>query len=207
MAGLLLGVSVGQVLRDLGYVGVVLLMAVETIFPPIPSEAVLPLAGYLAERGDLDLVGVFVSSTIGSVAGAMLLYELARRGGRPFARKFVRRARLPESRLEDADRAFARRGPLYVVLGRCLPGIRSLVSIPAGVLRMRRSVYLGCTVLGSALWNAVLIGAGYGLGARWEQITHALGPVSAPLIAVVVLAALWLGARWWRRERRRAESC
>ena len=124
-------------------------MLVETVFPPIPSEAVLPLAGYLVERGEFAFVAVLLASTAGSVLGAVLLYEAARRGGRPFALRFLRFARLEESRLEEAERWFARRGALIVLLGRCVPGMRSLVSLPAGLLRMPRWEYLLFTLLGS----------------------------------------------------------
>src|SRR5829696_3889333 len=134
----LLGLSLSQVLRDLGYAGLALLMLLETVFPPIPSEAILPLAGYLVERGELAIAAVLLTSTAGSVLGAVLLYEAARRGGRPFARRFLRVARVKESRLEEAERWFARRGAVIVLLGRCVPGMRSLVSLPAGVLRMPR---------------------------------------------------------------------
>jgi membrane protein DedA with SNARE-associated domain len=200
----LFGLSFSQVLRDLGYAGLALLMLAETVFPPIPSEAVLPLAGYLVERGEFAFVAVLVTSTAGSVLGALLLYEAARHGGRPFATRFLRVARLDPEKLDDAERWFARRGALIVVLGRCVPGMRSLVSLPAGLLRMPRWRYLLCTVLGSAVWNALLVGAGYALGSQWEQVSDVVGPVSKPLIGLVVVAAagalLWHGLRV-RRER------
>ena len=132
------GLSLSKVLRDLGYAGLALLMLAETVFPPIPSEAVLPLAGYLVERGEFYYVLVLLTSTAGSVLGAMVLYEAARRGGRPFAERFLRFAHLQPEKLDDAERWFARRGALIVLLGRCVPGMRSLVSLPAGLLRMPR---------------------------------------------------------------------
>jgi membrane protein DedA with SNARE-associated domain len=202
----LFGLSFSQVLRDLGYAGLALLMLAETVFPPIPSEAVLPLAGYLVERGEFAFVAVLVTSTAGSVLGALLLYEAARHGGRPFATRFLRVARLDPEKLDDAERWFARRGALIVVLGRCVPGMRSLVSLPAGLLRMPRWRYLLCTLLGSAVWNAVLVGAGYALGSQWEQVAGVVGPVAKPLVAVVVVAAA--GALLWhglRARRARAE--
>jgi membrane protein DedA with SNARE-associated domain len=200
----LFGLSLSQVLRDLGYAGLALLMVAETVFPPIPSEAVLPLAGYFVERGEFAFVGVVVTSTAGSVLGALLLYEAARHGGRPFAMRFLRVARLDEAKLDQAERWFDRRGTLIVLLGRCVPGMRSLVSLPAGLLRMPRWRYLLLTLLGSAVWNTALVGAGFLLGSQWERVSELIGPVSKPLIAVVVLAAagalLWHGLRA-RRER------
>jgi membrane protein DedA with SNARE-associated domain len=198
----LFGLSFSQVLRDLGYAGLVLLMLVETVFPPIPSEAVLPLAGYLVERGEFAFVAVLLASTLGSVLGAVLLYEAARRGGRPFALRFLRFARLEESRLEEAERWFARRGALIVLFGRCVPGMRSLVSLPAGLLRMPRWEYLLFTLLGSLVWNGVLVGAGYALGSQWEQVSDIVGPISKPLVAVAVLVAATLVAWLVVRGRR-----
>jgi membrane protein DedA with SNARE-associated domain len=195
----LLGLSLSQVMRDLGYAGLALLMLAETVFPPIPSEAVLPLAGYLVERGEFAFLAVIVTSTAGSVLGAVLLYEAARHGGRPFAHRFMRFARLDPEKLEEAEAWFAKRGALIVLLGRCVPGMRSLVSLPAGILRMPRWEYLLFTLLGSAVWNTVLVGAGYLLGSQWEQVSDVIGPLSKPLIALVVLGAggflLWRGLR------------
>ena len=195
----LLGLSLSQVLRDLGYAGLALLMLAETVFPPIPSEAVLPLAGYLVERGDFNYVLVLLTSTAGSVLGAMLLYEAARHGGRPFAERFLRFAHLQPEKLDEAERWFARRGALIVLLGRCVPGMRSLVSLPAGLLRMPRLQYLGLTLLGSAIWNAVLVTIGYLLGSQWERVADVIGPISKPLVAVVVVGVggwlLWHGLK------------
>src|SRR6187200_3073014 len=97
------GLSLSQVMRDLGYAGLALLMLGETVFPPIPSEAVLPLAGYLVEQGDFSYALVLLTSTAGSVLGAWVLYEAARRGGRPFATRFLRFARLKPEKLDDAE--------------------------------------------------------------------------------------------------------
>jgi membrane protein DedA with SNARE-associated domain len=196
----MLGLSLTQVLHDLGYVGLWLLMIAETVFPPIPSEAVLPLAGYLAERGQFNLAAVLAASTAGSVMGAAALYEAARIGGRPFAMRFLRFARLEEAQLDRAEVWFSRRGPLLVLVGRCIPGIRSLISLPAGLLRMPRWEYLLFTLLGSALWNALLIGAGYALGSQWQSVSDLIAPVGKPVVAVAVVAA---GAFLWRRARRR----
>ena len=198
-----LGLSPAQILRDLGYAGLALLMAAETVFPPIPSEAVLPLAGYLAQQGDFNLVIVLITSTAGSVAGSYLLYEASRHGGRPFAERFLKFARQDEEKLHEAERWFARRGAWVVFFGRCVPGVRSLVSLPAGLLRMPRWEYLLLTIAGSALWNAILIGGGYALGSQWHRVSDVVGPLSIPLLALLVLA----GCAWllWRGLRGRRE--
>ena len=176
----------------------------ETVFPPIPSEAILPLAGYLVEQGEFDFVAVLVTSTAGSVVGAMILYEAARHGGRPFANRFLRFARLEPSKLEEAEEWFAKRGALVVLFGRCVPGVRSLVSLPAGLLRMPRWEYLLFTFIGSAIWNTVLVTAGYLLGTQWERVGDVIDPLGTPLlIAAVVGASGWL---LWRGLKARRED-
>ncbi len=195
-------------IEQTGYLGVAFLMFAETVFPPIPSEAILPLAGYLAERGELHPLLVLLTSTAGSVLGAVVLYEAARHGGRPFADRFVRRAHIDPARLDEAEAWFARRGVWVVLLGRCIPGVRSVVSLPAGLLRMPRLTYIALTLVGSLAWNTLLVGAGYLLGTQWERVSDVIGPLSTPLLAVAVLA-LAGGLTWaWLRSsaarRRRA---
>jgi membrane protein DedA with SNARE-associated domain len=194
-----LALSTTQLLEDLGYLGVFALMFAETLFPPIPSEAILPLSGYLVERGELSFAGVMLASTAGAMLGAVLLYELSRRGGRPFAERFARMARIDPGRLDDAEGWFARRGTWVVLLGRCVPGVRSLVALPAGTLRMSRGLYLGASLIGTLVWNALLVGIGYALGAEWDRAANTIGSLSKPLLAVVLVAA----AAWVLRLRLR----
>jgi membrane protein DedA with SNARE-associated domain len=198
-----LGVTISGLLSDLGYAGLALLMVAETVFPPIPSEVVLPLAGYLVQQGDFTFAGALVASTVGSLIGALALEEAARHGGRPFAERFVRFAHQDPAKLDDAERWFRRRGWLMVLGGRCIPGVRSLVALPAGVLRMPRGEYIVLTLIGSTIWNALLIGAGYVLGAQWEHVADAIGRLSTPLlvIAALVVAGLVLRRRLHARGR------
>ena len=196
----MLGLSITDVLSSAGYAGLALLMIAETVFPPIPSEVVLPLAGYLVHTGEFAFVPALVASTAGSLVGAVLLEEAARRGGRPFAERFVRSAHQDPAKLDRADDWFRRRGPVMVLVGRCIPGVRSLVALPAGVLRMPRA-HVVLTLIGSTVWNAVLISAGYLLGSEWERVSDAIGAVSAPLlILLLVVAAGILGRRALRRR-------
>ncbi len=199
-----LAASFTEILTDFGYLGVAVLMFVETVFPPIPSEAVLPLAGYFSERGEFSFALVVLVATVGSVTGAMFLYELARRGGRPFADAFLRRGRIDPERLVKAEQWFTRRGPIVVLVARCIPGVRSVISLPAGVLRMPRGQYFFFTTIGSLIWNVLLVWAGYLLGSRWEEVGEALGPISKPALAIAVLAVVAIiGWRWWVVKRRR----
>jgi membrane protein DedA with SNARE-associated domain len=198
----MLGLSISEVLTDLGYLGLALLMVAETVFPPIPSEVVLPLAGFLVEQGEFAFVPTLIASTVGSLVGAVLLYEAARHGGRPFAERFVRFARQDPAKLDEAEAWFRRRGWLMVLVGRCIPGVRSLVAIPAGVLRMPRSEYIVLTLIGSTVWNTLLIGAGYVLGTQWERVADVIGPLATPLLVLLAVAAA--GVLVWRAVRRRA---
>ena len=202
--GTVLALSISQVLDDLGYLGLALLMVAETVFPPIPSEVVLPLAGYLVQQGDFAFVPTLLASTAGSLVGAVLLEEAARSGGRPFAARFMRFAHQDPAKLDDAERWFRRRGSIMVLAGRCIPGVRSLVALPAGLLRMPRGRYVVLTLVGSTIWNALLIGAGYVLGTQWERVGDIVGPLAVPALAVVVLGGA--GVVLWRRRRRTSEG-
>jgi membrane protein DedA with SNARE-associated domain len=199
-----LALSIDQILRDLGYLGLALLTFAEVVFPPIPSEAILPLGGYLVGQGELAFAWVLVAATAGSLTGSMLLYELARRGGRPFAERFLTRARVDHVHLDRAEAWFARRGGAIVLLGRCVPGVRSVVALPAGMLRMGRGRYVVLTLAGTLVWNAVLVGAGWVLGHEWERVSDLVGSASKPLLLGAV--ALTAGALTWfgLRARRRA---
>lgn len=191
-----------DVMDTLGEVGVGLLVAAENLFPPIPSEVVLPLAGFLASRGRLDLLLVIVAATVGSVLGAAALYEVGARTGRERMRRLVHR--LPLVDVDDLDRSegwFARHGTSSVLLGRCIPVVRSLISVPAGVARMSRWRFLLLTTVGSGAWNAVFVLAGYGLGAQFTEVERYSGWLNTAVYVAIVVVVL-LGVR--RSVRRRA---
>ena len=193
----------GDVIGELGYAGLVVLMAVEHIFPPIPSELVLPLAGFEVGRGNLNLVGALVASTAGSLIGASLLYLLARKGGRPMVLRLRSVLRVDEEDLDRAEQRFRRHSAWMVVLGRMVPGLRSLVSLPPGLLRMPFGRYLALTVTGSLVWNTALIVAGQQLGSRWSQVGGVVGPIAQWVVVAIIpltIAALVV------RHRRKAPS-
>ena len=197
-----IGDLAGDLVDELGYAGLVVLMAVEHVFPPIPSELVLPLAGFEVGRGNLSLGGSIAAATAGSLIGAATLYGLARRGGRPLILRLRHALRFDEHDLDRAERRFARHSAWIVVLGRMAPGLRSAVSLPPGLLRMPFARYLALTLVGSLVWNTVLIVAGQQLGSRWSQVGDVVGPVAQwVLVAIVPLAIVALVLR--RRARRR----
>lgn len=198
------GVAV-DVMDALGEVGVGLLVALENLFPPVPSEVVLPLAGFLASRGRMDLTLALVAATVGSVLGALLLYEVGARTGRTRVRRLVHR--LPLVDVEDLDRAegwFRRHGTSSVLVGRCIPVVRSLISLPAGTERMSRVRFLLLTALGSAAWNAVFVGAGYGLGARFSEVERYSSLLNAVVYAAFAVVLALAARRALRRRRQPA---
>ena len=186
-----------DVIDALGYLGVALLVALENVFPPIPSEIVLPFAGVVSRRGGATLPGMIVAATIGSVVGALVLYGLAAWIGPERLHGFIVRYgkwfRITNEDIERAERWFDRRAIVAVLVGRCVPLIRSLVSIPAGFRRMPLGLFLVYTVIGSLVWNTGLITAGYILGEedRWKTIEDVMGYVQYVVVAVILGAILW----------------
>lgn len=179
----------------------VLLILLENVFPPIPSEVILPLAGFLVFQGEMTFVEAIVAATAGSVAGAVILYALGRHGGRPLLLRYGRILRLDERRLDQADDWFDRHGPKIVFFGRMLPGVRSIVSVPAGLSEMRVPIFLVLTAVGSALWNGALIGAGWALGDKWEEVGAVVGPLTVPVLIAVTLTAAGYALVRVRRAR------
>ena len=195
---------VADVIAALGAWGVGLLTLVETVFPPIPSEVVLPLAGFLAQQGRMPLPWVFVAATFGSVLGAWLLYTAGARLGSQRATRIL--CRLPLMEPSDVTRAegwFDRHGRSAVFFGRLIPGVRSLISLPAGSRGMPLGTFLLFTTAGSALWNAALIGAGVALGTQWQRVEQYAGLLDKVVIAVLVGLVGWAVVR---RVRRRSDE-
>ncbi|MEU5987966.1 DedA family protein [Spirillospora sp. NPDC047418] len=174
----------------LGAPGAGLAIALENLFPPLPSEVILPLAGFTAAQGRMSLTAAIVWTTLGSVAGALALYGIGALIGRDRVRAVA--ARLPLVKVADLDRTeawFARHGGKAVFFGRMIPIFRSLISVPAGVERMRLTVFLAYTTLGSLLWNTAFVLAGYGLGDNWRTVEEYVGVYSKGVVAVVAAAA------------------
>ena len=179
----------------LGAPGAGLAIALENLFPPLPSEVILPLAGFAAAQGRMSLVAALAWTTAGSVAGALALYGIGALIGRDRIRSLV--ARLPLLKLDDLDRTeawFARHGTKAVFFGRMVPIFRSLISVPAGVERMRMGAFLLCTAFGSLLWNTAFVLAGYGLGDNWRTVEEFVGAYSKAVLALAGLAALAFAA-------------
>ena len=190
-----------QVISTLGYLGLALLLVAENLFPPIPSEVILPLAGFVVGRGDLSFWGALLASTTGSVVGALILYALGRYGGRGLVLRYGSWLRVSAKELERAEGWFWRYGDWVVLGARVVPFARSVVSIPAGTMKMPLLRFTVLTALGSGVWNALLIGAGVALGANWSLISSWIGSYSdAVLILLAGAAAVFLVLHHRRRE-------
>jgi membrane protein DedA with SNARE-associated domain len=199
--------SVSDVIAALGEFGVLALTFAETVFPPIPSEIVLPLAGYLSYSGPLNLALVFLAATTGSLLGAWALYWLGAKAG--LERSSRRLAALPLVDRADVDASvvwFDRHGHWAVLLGRLVPGVRSLISLPAGTTRMSPWRFTVYTAVGSGLWNAFLVGGGYALGTQYEKVEEYAGWIDRALIVGLVLAFVMLVVNQLRRRRVRSRA-
>lgn len=204
---------VTNLMQAIGGPGIFLAVLLENIFPPIPSELVLPLAGFTAATPDAPygVVAAIVWATAGSVVGALLLYWLGRAFGAARLRWIADRMPLVDAHdVDDAMMWFDRHGSAAVFFGRLVPGVRSLISIPAGVDQMPLLKFGVFTTLGSLLWNTVLIVAGYLLGDNWHAVTDWMDRFSNVVYAVLALALLalvvWLVRRGWHRSRAARQS-
>ena len=193
-----------DIIAALGPIGVGVLVALETVFPPIPSELILPLSGYLASRGRMSLAAVVIGATLGSVAGALALYLAGAALGQKRLRRLAERTPLVEvDDLERAEGWFDRHGGLAVLIGRVVPVVRSLVSVPAGVERMPLWRFILYTIIGSGVYNLVLIGLGYVLGSRWQTVEQYSNYLNYAIYAAILVA---VGLFALKRVRRRRAS-
>lgn len=197
----------GGLLLALGDIGVGALVLLETVVPPVPSEVILPYAGYLSRQGELSLGGLVLWSTVGSTVGALLLYWLGATLGMARASRLLARTRLvDEDDLERGAQWFHRHGAVAVIVGRLVPGVRSLISVPAGADRMHLGLFAVCTAIGSGTWNAALIGLGAALGTQRHVIDQYLDVLDAVVYVALGLAVVVLVARRLRRRRTRGST-
>ncbi|HKH46556.1 MAG TPA: DedA family protein [Thermoanaerobaculia bacterium] len=178
-----------------GNPAIALLMFIENVFPPIPSELIMPLAGYMVSQGRLTLPGVIVAGTIGSVLGALPLYYAGRKVGekrlKELADRHGRWVTVSGDEIEKAKRWFDRHGGMAVFFCRLVPGVRSLISIPAGIAEMNLVGFLAYTTVGSALWVALLAYLGHLLGANFKQVDKYLDPASWVVLGGLVVMYVW----------------
>lgn len=191
-----------DVVRGMGPLGVALLMFLENVFPPLPSEVIMPLAGYLAARGEASFWAMVLAGTAGSLAGALFWYRVGRMVTHPRLRAWVDRhgtwlAMTPRD-VDGATEWFARHGGGSVLFGRMVPVVRTLISVPAGFTRMPAARFVLLSAIGTGAWTLALAYAGLLLGHRFQQVERMIGPVSSGIVAV---AALWYVYRVVRIHR------
>jgi len=178
-----------------GYLGIGFLMFLETIFPPIPSEVIMPVAGVAAGQGKLHYSLVVASGTTGAMLGNIVWYLAARALGlhrlHPIIDRWGRWLTITWPEVERADAWFRRRGMAFVLLGRLVPTVRSLVSMPAGLLHMQFRRFLLASVIGTAGWTALLAAAGFKLGENYDRIDDFIGPASNAVIIVLLIGYVW----------------
>jgi membrane protein DedA with SNARE-associated domain len=195
-----------QVIGAVGYLGVFLLMVAESMVLPVPSEAVMPFAGFLAAEGSLDPVAVTAAALLGSIVGSIIGYAMGKYGGRPFLQRYGKWFLLDSEDLEASDRFFRKRGGVAVFVCRFIPVIRHLVSIPAGLSSMPLVPFVLVTTVGAGLWNTTLLASGYVLRRNWHLIaehSHIVDIVVVVLLAAVVVLYV---VRHLRARARRAGS-
>jgi membrane protein DedA with SNARE-associated domain len=184
-----------RLIEQSGYLGVAFLMFLETVFPPIPSEVIMSIAGVAAGQGKLDLGWVIAAGTTGAMLGNILWYLAARALGimrlKPIILRWGRWITMSWGEVQRAERWFARHGTFFVFVGRMLPTVRSLVSVPAGLLKMRFKSFLIASTVGTAGWTALLAFAGFKLGERYEDINDMLGPASNAILVVLFLGYVY----------------
>jgi membrane protein DedA with SNARE-associated domain len=189
-----------DLINQSGYLGIGFLMFLETLFPPIPSEVIMPVAGLAAARGTMNIYAVIASGTAGAMLGNYFWYLAARvidiKRFKPFIERFGRWLTLDWAEIERAEKLFGTRGWAIIFFGRMLPTLRSLISIPAGLLHMRLSTFVIWSTLGTAIWTAGLGMAGYILGRHFPEIDKIIGPLSIAVIVAIVLAYIWRLWRW-----------
>lgn len=182
-----------QIMNQFGYIGICLLILVENVFPPIPSEVILTFGGFMTTQSQMSILGVVLVSTIGSVLGAIVLYLVGRLINKDVIERWLdgKVGKILRFKREDVEKAnswFEKRGKLTVLFCRCIPIVRSLISIPAGMSKMAFLPFILLTTLGSAVWNTVLVVLGHVAGNSWEKISHVIDKFSDVILILLIVA-------------------
>jgi membrane protein DedA with SNARE-associated domain len=184
-----------DLLERLGYVGIALLMFLENLFPPIPSELIMPFAGFAASRGDLNFIGVLLAGTLGSLVGALPWYFVGYKIGckrlASWADKHGRWLTLSGDEVKKANAWFEKHCGKAVFFGRLVPAVRTLISVPAGIAAMSWTRFIMYSLLGSMLWNSVLAGLGYQLGENYSKVAQYMDPVTKGIVGLIIAAYVY----------------
>lgn len=183
--------TITALMGTLGYVGLFVLMALDSMPTPVPSEAVAPFASYLAYQGVFDVWTVLFVSILGSLAGSLLSYYVGLKGGRPLVLRYGKYLFVHDSHLDRAERFFQKHGPKTILISRFIPGVRALISLPAGAARMDVKKFTLYTLVGAAAWDAILVYAGLRLGENWNVLEAYIGPIDTAVIIGIVSFIVW----------------
>ena len=190
-------------IENFGYIAIILLIAVENIFPPIPSEVILTLGGFLVSGTKLTLIGVILASTLGSIIGAIILFSISRNLTLPRLEKLLETKlfKLLGFKKDDAQKAidwFDKHGISAIFYGRCIPVVRSLISIPAGIAHVGWTKFLVLTTLGSLVWNSVLVGLGHYMGKNWQVVVRIFDDYTIVIIILLLILFIYFGIKWYK---------
>ena len=191
-----------SLIDQVGYFAIALLIALENVFPPLPSEIILTMSGFMATKTSLTIVGTIISATIGSLIGALILYALGRqltvnRLGTLLQRRLFRLLGFQKDDAYRAVRWFNRHGTSGILYGRCIPVVRSLISIPAGIAKTPLGKFCLLTTIGSALWNTILVGLGAWVGESWKNIVQIFDEYTTVAIVIMAVVGCYLAYRWY----------
>lgn len=184
-----------EVMNSWGYIGIFLLILVENIFPPIPSEIILSLGGFMTTQSEMTVPLVILFATLGAVIGAFILYGIGRIVNKDVIAKWLdgkvgKWLGFKPADVEKANSWFERKGNITVLFCRCIPIVRSLISIPAGMSKMKMLPFIIYTVVGTTVWNTILVVAGHFFGASWEKVVHIVDKFSNAVLIVLILAVI-----------------
>ena len=195
-----------ELINQFGYWAIVFLIAIENIFPPIPSEVILTFGGFMTTKSDLSFIGVTITSTIGSVVGAIVLYGIGAWIGERNLYRFVNRyGKFLRVKTKDIDRTiqwFDKYGYWTIFFCRFVPLLRSLISIPAGLTRMNLPLFMLFTTIGTLIWNIVLIYLGQAVGGNWHAIVYYMDIYSRIIYIVLIILAIFIIWKWFKRQRK-----
>jgi len=180
-----------HVIDTLGYIGVCVLMTMESMVFPVPSEAVMPFAGYLIADGRMTWPGVLVASTLGSIIGSLLSYAIGYYGGRPFLLRYGKWFLLSPKDLDFTEKFFNKHGVWAIFVARFIPLVRHLISVPAGLAKMSLLPFLICTTLGASAWNMFLAWVGFQLQKNWEVVHQYSHPIDKVVAVILLLLGVW----------------
>jgi len=187
----------------LGYPGIFVLMAAESMVIPLPSELVMPFAGFLVSTGRFNFALAIIASTLGSLAGSLISYWLGAYGGEKIVIRWGRYLLLDTEDLKQTEKWFAKRGDITIFIGRFIPVVRHLISVPAGIGKMNLKKFIAFTLSGAACWNTILLILGYLLGVNWEYIRKFSEYFSLPLAGLIILALIYLAYRHAVKKKRK----